>query len=194
MQIFAKSIDDFKTERKDVSPPLPAYLRLVPLFFYLSVVASILLNALFLANFSQAVQARDRAKSEDKQLQADIGEVKGKRQALEAETKKASDLAAWVDSSRALQPLVVEIARSMEKDAALLELSLQRDMQNPTQIQLGLRLQSSNPRQLDLALQTIANSRFRTFSPQQNTTKGEVDYKATLMWQGANREPSSSTQ
>lgn len=194
MQIYAKSIDDFKTERKDVSPPLPAYLRLVPMFFYLSVVAAILLNALFVANFSQAVQARDRAKAEDQQLQVDIGEIKQRRQALEAETKKASDLAAWVDSSRALQPLIVEIARSMEKDAALLELKLDRDVQNPAQIQLSLRLQSSNPRQLDLALQTIANNRFRTFSPQQNTTKGEVDYKATLMWQGANREPTQPTQ
>ncbi len=194
MQIFAKSIDDFKTERKDVSPPLPAYLRLVPMCFYLSVVASILLNALFVANFSQAVQARDRAKTEDTQLLADIDEVKGRRQALEAETKKASDLAAWVDSSRALQPLVVEIARSMEKDAALLELKMERDAQNPAQIQLALRLQSSNPRQLDLALQTIANSRFRTFSPQQNTTKGEVDYKATLLWQGANRESTTPAQ
>lgn len=194
MQIYAKLIDDFKTDRKEISPPLPAYLRLVPMFFYASVVASILLNALFVASFSQAVQTRDRAKKEDAQLQADIGDVKGKRQALEAETKKASDLAAWVDSSRALQPLVVEIARSMEKDAALLELNLQRDAQNPTQIKLSLRLQSSNPRQLDLALQTIANSRFRSFSPQQNTTRGEVDYQATLMWQGANREPSPPAQ
>lgn len=187
MQLHARFIDDFKTERKDIAPPLPPYLRLVPIFFYLAIVASILLNALFLARWSQASQAKEASISQDKATLAELAQVKEKRQKLETEARKATDLANWVEGSRPLQPLIVDIARSMEKDSSIVEMSLERAAENASQIKLGLRLQTANTRQLDLTLQTIANARFRTFSPQQSMERGEVEYKATLFWQDSSR-------
>ncbi len=194
MQIHARIIDDFKTERKDISPPLQAYLRLVPVLLYAAIAGSILLNALFIARYSQAGSARDTAVRQDSELNTELDGVKSRRQALEDETKKASDLSAWVEASRPLQSLVVEIARSMGSDASLVDLSLERDTTNPAQILLSMRLQSENPKQLDETVQTIARNRFRTFSPQQTMEKGVVDYKATLLWQSSAREQTAPAQ
>jgi len=187
MQIHARFIDDFKTERKDIAPPLPGYLRLVPVIFYVSIVASILLNALFIARWSQASQAKELSIKQGKEIAAQLESVKAQRTQLETEARKATDLATWVEGSRPLQPLIVDIARSMEADSSIVEMQLERAPENASQIHLGLRLLTSNTRQLDQTLQTIANARFRTFSPQQSMEKGEVEYKATLFWQDSSR-------
>ena len=188
MQIHGRFIDDFKTERKDVAPPLPAYLRLVPIIFYMSIAATILLNGLFLARLSQASQVKESSLKQDRSLLSQLDEVKKQRQQLEGEAKKATDLANWVDGSRPLQPLIVDIARSMEGDSSIVEMQLERAQENASQIRLSLRLQTGNTKQLDQTLQTIANSRFRTFSPQQSMERGEIEYKATLFWQDSLRE------
>ena len=194
MQIHARYIDDFKTERKDIAPPLPSYLRLVPMFFYVSIVASILLNALLLARWSQANQAKESSDRQDKEIVAQLNTVKEQRKQLEVEARKATDLANWVEGSRPLQPLIVDIARSMERDSNIVEMQLERAPENASQIKLSLRLQTANTRQLDQTLQTIANARFRTFSPQQSMERGEVEYKATLFWQDSSRgQPESGT-
>jgi len=188
MQIFAKSIDDFKTDRKGISPPLPIYLRLVPIVFYLTIAASILLNGLFFVRYSQAGKNREMALIRDKQVQADLAGAQKQRKDLENETKRASDIVAWLDASRPLQPLVVEIARSIEDDSSIVELRLDRDAENPAQIRFSMRLGSDTARQLDVTLAKIAALRFRTFSPQQTMEKGAIDYKATLIWLDAARE------
>jgi len=174
MQIFAKSIDDFKTDRKGISPPLPIYLRLVPIVFYLTIAASILLNGLFFVRYSQAGKNREMALIRDKQVQADLAGAQKQRKDLENETKRASDIVAWLDASRPLQPLVVEIARSIEDDSSIVELRLDRDAENPAQIRFSMRLGSDTARQLDVTLAKIAALRFRTFSPQQTMEKGRL--------------------
>lgn len=190
MLIFAKSIDDFKTDRKGISPPLPIYLRIVPMVFYLTIAASILLNGIFFVRYSQAGKNKEVAVLREKQLQTDLSAAKSQRKDLENETKKASDIVAWLDASRPLQPLIVEIARSIEADSSIAELRLDRDSDNPAQIRISMRLGSDTIRQLDVTLAKIADLRFRTFSPQQTLAKGEIDYKATLIWLDADRERS----
>ncbi len=189
MQIYAKSIDDFKSDRKGISPPLPIYLRIVPMVFYLTIVASILLNGLFFVRYSQAGKNKEMALLRETKLQADLAAAKDQRKALENETKKASDIQTWLDASRPLQPLIVEIARSIEADSSIVELRLDRDGDNPSQIRLSMRLGTDTARQLDVTLEKISSLRFRTFSPQQTMAKGEIDYKATLIWLDATPEP-----
>ena len=127
MLIYAKSIDDFKTERKDISPPLPVYLRLVPLIFYLTIGASILLNGLFFVRYSQANLEREETLRRDRQHKADLAESAQQRKELEDEAKKASDVAAWLSGARPLQPLLVEFARSIEENSTIVEVKLERD-------------------------------------------------------------------
>ncbi|HRJ70674.1 MAG TPA: hypothetical protein PLS03_00535 [Terrimicrobiaceae bacterium] len=183
MQIAGKSIDDFKTERKGISPPLPVYLRLVPLVFYLGILATILLNGLFFVGYSQANLAMLASQKRDQELKAALAVTKQKRTELENEAKKASDIVAWIEAARPLQPLIVQIARSMEPGASIIELRLDRNAENPAQILFTLRLSSDSTRQLDLTLAKIADQNFRMFSPQQSLAKGELEYQATLMWQ-----------
>jgi len=188
----AKSIDDFKTERKGISPPLPTYLRVVPLTFYLAIIASLVLSGLFFLNYGAAKKAKEDAIQENKKLQADVASTSKMRKDLENEAKKASDIATYVEAARPLQPLVVEIARSTEPDASLVDLRLTRDGVNPSQIKLNLRLGAESTKQLDVTLAKIAEQQFRTFAPQQNLVKGEISYQATLLWQDASRGQSPS--
>lgn len=193
MQISGKYIDDFKTDRKGISPPLPIYLRVVPILFYLTIVASLVLNGLFLIRYGQAKQDKEAAIVANRKVQDDLRAAKQMRKDLESEAKKASDIASWVEASRPLQPLVVEIARSIEPDASLVDLKLTRDANSPSQIQLAMRLGAETTRQLDLTLTKIGDQHFRAFSPQQSLLKGEIDYKATLLYQDPSRAQSNAS-
>ena len=44
MQIIADQIDDLKTDRKDVMPPLPMVFRLVPILFYGAIAFSLVVG------------------------------------------------------------------------------------------------------------------------------------------------------
>jgi len=189
MQISGKAIDDFKTDRKGVSPPLPAYLRIVPILFYLSILASIMLNGIFIIRYGQAGRGLEEATARNRQIQTDLQATKDQRKDLEDQAKRASDIVSWVDAARPLQPLIVEIARSVGVDSTIAELRLDRDAENPVQIRLSLRLGSDTTKQLDLTLAKIADQQFRSFSPQQTVANGEIEYKATLMWQGSAEKP-----
>ena len=197
MQISARSIDDFKTDRKGITPPLPIYLRLLPIIFYLTIAASLILNGIFFLRLSQADKNREAALLRDKDLQTQIAATKTERQALENEAKKASDIVSWLDAARPLQPLVVAITRSIEPESTMQELRLDRDAENPAQIRLSMRLNGEILRQLDATLTQISKLRFRTFSPQQSVENGEINYQATLLWLDAaarnqNKEPTDS--
>lgn len=195
MQISARSIDDFKTDRKGITPPLPIYLRLLPIIFYLTIIATLILNGIFILRLSQADKSREAALLRDKEITAQIASTKTERQALENEAKKASDIVSWLDAARPLQPLVVAITRSIEPESSMQELRLDRDAENPAQIRLSMKLNGEILRQLDATLAQIAKLRFRTFSPQQSVQNGEISYQATLLWLDAaarNKEPSDS--
>ncbi|CAN5408755.1 hypothetical protein BH09VER1_BH09VER1_09880 [soil metagenome] len=191
MQLAGKFVDDFKTDRKGISPPLPVYLRLLPIVFYLTVFASILLNGLFVVRFGQATKLRDDLIARDRAVQADLTTAKKQRADLEGEAKKASDIGAWVEGSRPLQPLVVDIARSIEPGASIEELRMDRAAENPAQIRLSMHLGSDSPRQLDLTLAKISEQKFRLFSPQQTLVKGDINYKATMLWQDTRTQGTS---
>jgi len=183
MLIHGKAIDDFKTERKNITPPLPMALRLVPILFYLSIVCGILMNGIFALQFADATRARDQATQELSATRANLAKVDEERKALEAEVKRASDIAAWVESSRPLQPLAVNIARSIGPESNIVDLKLERDPENPAQLKLALRLTGDSTKQLDLILERIAAEKYRIYTPQQTLIRGEIEYKATLVWQ-----------
>lgn len=192
MQLSGKYVDDFKTDRKGISPPLPVYLRLLPIVFYLAIFASILLNGLFVVNYGKATRERDDAIKRDAAVQADLKTARKQRDDLEGEARKASDIGSWVEASRPFQPLVVEISRTIEPDNSIEELRLDRAADNPAQIKLSLHLMSDSTKQLDLILAKIADRKFRLFSPQQTLTKGDISYKATMLWQDSNRSQTAS--
>jgi hypothetical protein len=182
MQITERQIDDFKSDRKDIMPPLPMVLRLVPLLFYCSIAVAVILSSLFGIQFQLAVQKRDTHKASTTSLATQTQDAKNQRTALEAQVKKATDIQNWVAGSRPLEPLLVEITRSMSARSLILDLRLDREADNPSQIRMGLSMGTDSTKQLDLTVEKISSLNYRAFSPTQTLGRGMLDYKATLVY------------
>lgn len=187
MKLESRVIDDMKTERAEIAPPLPATFRLVPLGFFLSVAGTIILCGFFAWQLHEASASRDAWKAQTEETKQAHRATRAERRQLEEQAKRASDILAWVESSRGLQPLIVDIARSMEPESSLTQLSLVRDGNNATQVRLALRMNSQGLAQLDQTLESIFRKNYRAYSPQQTLARGEVDYQATLIWQDPQR-------
>ena len=82
-----------------------------------------------------------------------------------------------------LQPLVVGIVRSMAPNSSIVELNLERDAETPSQLKLGLRLNTDSDKQLENTLEVIRKMNYREFSPTQTRVRGDLDYRASLLWQ-----------
>jgi hypothetical protein len=194
MQITERQIDDFKSDRKDIAPPLPVVLRLVPLLFYCSIAVAVILSSIFAIQFQLAVQKRDNHKAATASLTAQTQDARNQRAALEAQIKKATDIQSWVASSRPLQPLLVDITRSMGPRSSIVDLRLDRENDNPSQIRMGLRMNADTTKQLDLTVEKIAALNYRAFSPTQTLGRGELDYKATLVHKDPLRQGNEEAQ
>lgn len=183
MQISAEQIDDLKTNRKDIMPPLPMIFRLVPILFYCAIAFSLVVGSLAFWNGRVAAERRDETRRRVANISSEITQTKANRAALETKIREATDLEAWVLASMPLQPLVVAIIRSMGPNSSIVELSLERDTETPSQLRLGLRLNSDSDRQLEDTLKVIRDMNYREFSPTQTRVRGDLDYRASLLWQ-----------
>ena len=183
MQITGRQIDDFKSDRKDIAPQLPVLLRLVPLLFYCSIAVAVILSSIFFIQFQLAVRKRDAHKTMTASLVAQTQDARNQRTALEAQIKKATDIQNWISGSRPLQPLLVETTRSMGPRSSIVDLRLDRESDNPSQIRMSLSMGTDSTKQLDLTVEKIAALNYRAFSPTQTLGRGQLDYKATLVHQ-----------
>lgn len=193
MQIAHRIIDDLKTERPDITPPLPAYMRLVPILFYACVLGGIVLSGLFFVVLRNAAEAEKQWKALSAERTQKLAQVQADRASLEREARRASDIVAWVESARAMQPLAVGIIRSIEPNSSIASLGLSRDPATATQIKLTLKLNTQSPRQLDTTLESIASHDYRTYNPNQTQNRGELDYQATLLYQAPRSAPVPAT-
>ena len=181
MQIDARKIDDFKTERKDLLPPLPTIFRLVPLLFYLSIVFFAVVGTVGVWHSRVAQERRLSLLGETAALQAQIEQTKAARVSLDDRTLEAMDLENWVLGSMPLQPLVVEIIRSVGTNSSIANLSLERDPETPSQLKLALTLRTDSDAQLDTTLAAIRKLNYIDLSPTQSMVQGNLEYRATLL-------------
>ena len=189
MQIIADQIDDLKTDRKDIMPALPMIFRLVPILFYGALAFLLIIGAVAFWTARVATQKRDAIKQRITSLQAEIAKTKADRAALEAKIREATDLESWVLASMPLQPLVVAIVRSMDPQSSIVDLKLERDDETPSQLRLGLRLNTNSDQQLEDTLEVIRRMNYREFSPTQTRVRGDLDYRASLLWQNPHAKP-----
>lgn len=181
MQIDARKIDDFKTERKDLLPPLPTIFRLVPLLFYLSIVFFAVVGTVGVWHSRVAQERRVSLLGETAALQTEIEQTKAARVSLDDRTLEAMDLENWVLGSMPLQPLVVEIIRSVGTNSSIANLSLERDPETPSQLKLALTLRTDSDAQLDTTLAAIRKLNYIDLSPTQSMVQGNLEYRATLL-------------
>lgn len=183
MLIAARQIDDFKTDRKDISSPLPLPFRLVPILFYLSILFTVVVGSLALWHTKVASGQRDATLARIAGVKSSIDGTKAARSALEAQIREAMDLEKWVLASKPLQPLVIAIIRSMGPESNIVELRIERDTVTPSQLKIGLRMNTKSDRQLEETLKVIRALNYREVSPTQSRSQGELNYQATLVWQ-----------
>jgi len=197
MQISGSQIDDLKTERKDIVPPLSMALRIVPILFYSAIAFTLIVGSVAFWNAQVATQRRDAIKERIAFSNNEIAATKANRAALEAKIREATDLEAWVLASMPLQPLIVGIIRSMSANSSIVELSLERDAETPSQLKLGLRMNTDSDKQLEDTLAKIEEMHYREFSPTQTRVRGDLDYRASLLWQNPyskNQTPEQRTE
>jgi hypothetical protein len=197
MKIERRIIDDLKTERPDIAPSLPPLFRLVPVLFYASLAGGLALSAFFLVVLRNAASAEQTWKAETADLQRQLAGVQSSRTAVEKQARRASEVVAWVEGSRSLQPLVVAMIRSIDTSSSIAGLTLGRDPATPTQIKLSLKLNTQGSRQIDTTLAEISARNFRSYNPNQTQARGEIDYEATLIYQtarGPATTPASAAQ
>lgn len=183
MLISDTKIDDFKTDRKDIAPPLPLVMRLVPILFYLSLVFLAVVGTVASLHAKFASDRRTAVLARIETLKSQIEQTKGQRAAVESEISEALDLEAWVLASMPLQPLIVAVIRSMGPDSEIVDLTLERDAETPSQLRIGLKLNTASDKQLEQTLQVIRDMHYREFNPTQTRVQGNLDYKASLLWQ-----------
>jgi hypothetical protein len=184
------AIDDFKTGRKDIAPPLPMIMRLVPLLFYLSLVFLVVVGSLASVHAKFASDHRSSLLGRIEELKKEIEGIKTEKTALENEIQEATDLEAWVLASIPLQPLVVNIIRSMGPQSEIVDFTLERDAETPSQLRIGLKLNTVSDKQIEETLAVIRGLNYREFNPTQTRVQGNLDYKASLLWQ----DPMSNRQ
>lgn len=190
MLINDSLIDDFKTERKDIAPPLPMIMRLVPLLFYLSLLFLVVVGSLASMHAKFSSDHRNSLLGRIEELKKEIEGVKAEKGALEAEIREATDLEAWVLASIPIQPLVVAVIRSMGPQSEIVDFSLERDAETPSQLRIGLKLNTASDKQIEQTLEVIRGLNYREFNPTQTRVQGNLDYKASLLWQ----DPESGRQ
>ena len=184
MSMITEPFHDIKTERQDITKPLPRILILVPVLFCISCVAAIALNLLFFFKIKESETAKVQWKSKIEKETSRKSETEKEIELIKDEDRRAKDVYDWVEGSRQLQPLAIGVARSMGVKSAIEKLSLVRDIENPHQIRIGLDFVNGGQEQLDSTLSAINELGYRAYSA--NQTSGQrvpVDYQATLSWQ-----------
>ncbi|GAB4175653.1 MAG: hypothetical protein Fur0032_15490 [Terrimicrobiaceae bacterium] len=194
MQITRRTIDDFKTERKEILPPLQTVFRLVPILFYCAIIMTVLLASIYLVQLSLARERLAQHTQELAETNAKIQATQAERASLEGRILRATDIRKWVEGSQPLQPLVVAIARSIQDGSSLVDLRIERDEATPSQLKMMLKIGTTSIAQLERTLDAINSQGFRVFSPQQSVSGGEIDYRSTLVRQTPGIDSSTSTE
>jgi hypothetical protein len=174
-------VDDFKTNRKDITPPLPYILRLVPLCFYLSIVAAVVLCSVFLLQIAVATDNIQKDTRATESILAEAKQTDEQRGKLEARIIQATDLQAWAEGSLPVQPLAVSAARSIESGSMLSDLRIDRDSGAPSSIRFGMRVAATSPDQIERTTTALTDQAYRVVQPQRTLSEGQIDFRATLV-------------
>ena len=175
---------DLKSERGNMSDGLPAYYRIVPVLFYVTVLGSIVLLVFFSMETRKLAAERDRETTrQDDQIMV-TDELATMRFEIEQENVRAEAVADWVETAQGLQPLVAALARSIDGDSSIDTLSLKRNPEILSQIYLVLRLNGDVQEQIDASMAAVRDLNYRSFSAKQSQGDGILDYDTTLIWNG----------
>ena len=174
---------DFKTPRTDTSRRLPNSFRVVPVAFYFTMVIGAYFVTMDVISYRTAT--KDKAKYDQIKTQHDAEKAKFEEQtgSLNVESARAQEVAKWIEGTRVMQPICVKIARSINAEARLSELILERNEQLPNQLVLTMKLNDGNITDVQQIQTNIEQLNYRAYSPQQSKQGDVIDYRSNLVWQ-----------
>ncbi len=175
-------IQDLKTDRPNISAGLPPVYRLVPVALYASLVLAVGLNAMFVLNI-RSNQAEEKSYQEMTAIaQAEQSDLVARQSAITQETTAATQISDWLAGARPVQPVGITIARSIEGNASIAELNMERNPQMPSHLFLTLKINGGGTSQIDSTLNALSALHYQTYSAQQVKATNAIDFSATLIW------------
>ncbi len=184
-------LHDLKSDRQDLTPPLPAVLRLLPLFFYLALAGAGVLGAHFYLETRKAKDLTALHESNEKEQAAMLEKLRGEQGALDAEFAKAKEVEQWVDSSRPLMTIITSVVNSVKQGNTLSSLKLARSAENPEHVDMTLLINSGGNSQVEETRNALSKEGYQAFkedttSTDRNNRLGDVTYSAVFVNTGGN--------
>lgn len=175
-------IHDIKTERQNISAGLPAAYKLVPIAFYFVSIAAVVLSLYFYLSLKAYEASKIEMDQRLSTAQAEEMSLVGKQQAIVKESKEADGIAKWLEASRPLQPVAVNVGRTMQRESTIAELSLIRNPEIPAHTFMQLKVDGGGSQQIETTLNSIYGLNYQTYSAQQVKGRDSTDFQATLIF------------
>ena len=161
-------------------------MRVVPFLFYLSLLACILLCAFFFLKFREFKNEEQDWLAIEASEKKEVALIQGEQEEVSEDAGLARQVVSWVDGARSIQPVSLLIARSVDANSTISELSLERNKDSPSQLNMALKIDGNGVTQLDRTLAALNEQNYRTYSAESTRGEGTLDYKATLIFQEKN--------
>ncbi|MCB1229598.1 MAG: hypothetical protein KDN19_05000 [Verrucomicrobiae bacterium] len=178
-------IQDIKTDRPNISGGLPNFYRLIPVGFYFVAIFAIGLNIYFYSALRGHQRDEKTWQSEVTRAMAEQTAIMDKQGKINSEAQAAERIADWVDGARPVQPITVTITRSMEANATIAELNMDRNPAMPAHLFMTLKINHAGSEQLESTLDALSAIDYQTYSAQQVKAENAIDFQATLIWNKA---------
>jgi hypothetical protein len=174
---------DFKSPRNDTSKRLQPIFAMIPILFYVVLLGGSYVGITSYLNYREAVASRDQWKAYQAEQDEAKARIETEKTQVTQEKWKAEKLAQWVEGTRALQPISVAIARAMPPEISLAELSLERSLDLPQQITLGVRINNGTLDEVGKIQSALNALSYRSYNSQQLKSGDALDFRSMLVWQ-----------
>jgi len=175
-------IHDLKNNRQNTTGGLPGILKIVPIAFYLGTIFSVLLSLYFYFSYKAYKSSEQSMNQRLAAAQAEISRITVQEAGIVDTAERAGSLAEWLEGARPIQPVTVAVARSMEKESTIAELSLNRNPEIPAHTFMELKINGGGSQQIETTLEAIYALNYQTYSAQQVKGKNAIDFQATLIY------------
>ncbi len=176
---------DFKSPRSDGVRRLPSIFMLVPIMFYVVLLGGGYLSVTSYMKFRDSTAQRDQSREEQAEYDAKKADFETQKTEIDKEVWKAVRLAQWVEGTRTLQPVGVAILRAVPAEISLGELSLERSLDLPQQLNLNVRINNGTLEDVNRIQNALSTLSYRAYNSQQEKAGdgGGLNYRAMLVWQ-----------
>ena len=182
-------IHDFKNDRPDLTPPLPAVMTVLPLLFYGAVVGSLALGALSVMATKKAVAAEEDYTFREQQEQTQTGLIQTELTSITDEQNRAKEVETWIRSTQPLMAMVTGVINSVKTGNTLTSLRLARTPENPEHVEMTLLINNGGSTQVEETRNALSKEGFQAFkeetkSGDRSNRMGDVTYSAVFVKTG----------